>query len=117
MRSNDIYVELVGLAHATVGGDADDETIAMRLRELADRVYPQLGSGFFEVTGTQEELFKIILAIESNDGRLSASSSADLDLWQEMLEKWFVIHDKRVEDNTLKWAQAQVVVAPRIEID
>lgn len=51
---------------------------------------------YFEVTGAHDELFRICAAIDRNDGRLSADSSASLDLWQEMLEEWFKIHDRLV---------------------
>lgn len=52
---------------------------------------------FFEVTGKFDELVKIEKAINDNDGRLTASSSASLDLWLDMKEEWFKLHCKEVE--------------------
>ena len=51
---------------------------------------------FFEVTSKEDELHRICAAIEENDGRLTADSSMSLDLWQEMYEEWFKIHDAQV---------------------
>lgn len=52
--------------------------------------------GFFEITGKFEELVRIEEGIENNDGRLTASSSATLDLWLEMREKWISVHTLEV---------------------
>ncbi|MFD5599197.1 hypothetical protein ACFWHR_03985 [Leucobacter sp. NPDC058333] len=43
---------------------------------------------FFEVTGTVDEIFKIVDGINSHEGRETSGDSASLDLWQEMLGEW-----------------------------
>jgi hypothetical protein len=53
---------------------------------------------FFEVTGRSDELFKICAGIDRNDGRLTAESSATLDVWQEMYEEWFRIYAADLAD-------------------
>lgn len=58
--------------------------------------------GFFEVTGREHELREICAGIERNGGRESASESNSLDLWQEMLEEWFRIHDAKVIEAALR---------------
>lgn len=56
---------------------------------------------FFEVTGRESELDQIMEGIAKNDGRLTADSSASLDLWMEMKEEWFKLHDQKVVDTHL----------------
>jgi len=63
-----------------------------------------VAGAFFEVTGAFSELLVIEKAIGENDGRLTADSSASLDLWLEMREEWFKLHD----DEVLKRAQGAV---------
>lgn len=46
---------------------------------------------FFAVTGKADELHRILIGIEENEGRLTADGSMSLDLWQEMREEWFRI--------------------------
>lgn len=64
---------------------------------------------FFEVTGKDWELVAIYSAIDANDGRLTASSSASLDLWQEMAEEWFKIHDAQVAAKALREAEEHLL--------
>jgi hypothetical protein len=64
---------------------------------------------FFEVTGAVFELPRIMEAINDNDGRLTASSSATLDLWQEMLEEWFKIRDAKARNEALEEAATWIL--------
>jgi hypothetical protein len=53
--------------------------------------------GFFKPTGAFIELVKIEKGIADNEGRLTADSSASLDLWLEMREEWHKLHRAEVE--------------------
>ncbi len=56
---------------------------------------------FFEVTGTMSQLSRIYECLESTGGRLTSGDSASCDLWMEMLDEWFEIHDREVRLRSL----------------
>lgn len=56
---------------------------------------------FFEVTGAMDELVEICGGIEANEGRLTADGSYSLDLWLEMRDEWFRIHDEEIRRQTI----------------
>lgn len=52
--------------------------------------------GFFEVTGKTKELDRIMDGIYENTGRMTSDESFTLDLWLEMKDEWFRLHDAEV---------------------
>lgn len=60
---------------------------------------------FFEITGTPEELDKIYDGIERTSGRLTSDESASLDLWLEMKDEWFKVHDAKVREGWVETTQ------------
>lgn len=52
--------------------------------------------GFFEVTGKMQELDRIMDGIYENSGRMTSNESFTLDLWLEMKDEWFRLHDAEV---------------------
>ena len=66
---------------------------------------------FFEVTGAESELFRIVEGINRNEDRETADSSMTLDLWQEMLEEWHARRDAKVRAEDPRIARAIAVLS------
>lgn len=68
--------------------------------------------GFFEITGSFEELAKIEKGIQRTMGRLTASDSASCDLWLEMREEWIRVHTREVLQRAQGMATSDPLICP-----
>lgn len=78
---------------------------------MPDQPITPTPGAFFEVTGAESELFRIVEGINDNDGRLDMSESWTLDLWQEMLEEWHARRDAKVRAEDPRIARAIAVLS------